>query len=244
MDGKQPLYLHVTRKLREEIVGGALPAGSQLPAEEQLCERFSVSRHTIREALRRLREDRLVASRKGSGTVVLARPPSGSQILHATSIDDLLAFSEGREFLIDTMQLEQIDPALALEIEIDPTAEWLTIRGVGKTEGFEQPDCCADYYIHRDFAAVTRLLHHHRGPIFPLIEEMFGELISEVHQKIFASVLSLAQAKALHVEFGTAAIIVRRVYRTATGRIAQITIGTHPSESFVHSMTLRRSDSQ
>ena len=57
------------RALKDEIVSGVLPVGSQLPTEEELCERFSVSRYTVREALRRLREDSLVSSRQGQGTI-------------------------------------------------------------------------------------------------------------------------------------------------------------------------------
>jgi len=45
------LYLQVARTLKEEIVGGVYPVGSQLPTEDDLCERFSISRYTVREAL-------------------------------------------------------------------------------------------------------------------------------------------------------------------------------------------------
>ncbi|RYG99361.1 MAG: GntR family transcriptional regulator, partial [Alphaproteobacteria bacterium] len=64
-----PLYAQVAGTLKEEIVSGAWPVGSLLPTEDELCARFSVSRYTVREALRRLREDGLVSSRQGAGTV-------------------------------------------------------------------------------------------------------------------------------------------------------------------------------
>src|SRR5215831_14348345 len=64
------LYLQVVQILKQEIVDGTYPVGTQLPTEDKLCERFSVSRYTVREALRRLREDNLVSSRQGAGTVV------------------------------------------------------------------------------------------------------------------------------------------------------------------------------
>ena len=73
-----PLYLQVVRALKDEIVSGVHPVGSQLPTEEELCERFSVSRYTVREALRRLREDNLVSSRQGAGTIVVPPRPADS----------------------------------------------------------------------------------------------------------------------------------------------------------------------
>jgi GntR family transcriptional regulator len=84
-------YLQVARALRKEIVDGVYPVGSQLPTEHQLCERFSVSRYTVREALRRLRDDNLVASRPRAGTLVVPRPSSDSYVQDVVSINDLLA---------------------------------------------------------------------------------------------------------------------------------------------------------
>ncbi len=86
-----PLYQRIARALREEIVSGVYPVGSLLPTEDSLCERFSVSRYTIREALRRLREDGLVSSRQGAGTVVIPPRSTGSDIHQVMSSNDLVA---------------------------------------------------------------------------------------------------------------------------------------------------------
>ncbi len=69
----------MARTLRKEIVDGIYPpVGSQLPTEHELCERFAVSRYTVREALRRLREDNLVSSRPRTGTQVI--PPARRRV--------------------------------------------------------------------------------------------------------------------------------------------------------------------
>ncbi len=60
--------------LREAILSGEFPLGGKLPNEEQLCDRFHVSRVTIREAVRGLIEDGYVVRRQGSGTFVTRRP--------------------------------------------------------------------------------------------------------------------------------------------------------------------------
>ena len=60
-----PLYLQVVRALKDEIVSGVHPVGSQLPTEEELCERFSVSRYTVREAL--------AAAARGQSGILAAR---------------------------------------------------------------------------------------------------------------------------------------------------------------------------
>src|SRR4051794_29147321 len=88
-----PLYLQVVSALKDEIVRGIYPVGSQLPTEEELCERFSISRYTVREAIRRLRDDHLVSSRQGAGTTVVPPVDPDSYIHEVTSINDLVAFA-------------------------------------------------------------------------------------------------------------------------------------------------------
>ena len=46
-----PLYKQLEERLRKEIENGELPAGSRLPTENELSERYSVSRVTVRKAL-------------------------------------------------------------------------------------------------------------------------------------------------------------------------------------------------
>src|SRR3954466_8548127 len=108
-----PLYLQVVRALKDEIVSGVHPVGSQLPTEEELCERFSVSRYTVREALRRLREDNLVSSRPRAGTMVVPRPSSHAYVQDVVSINDLLAFATGARFAIESITMVVIDDELA-----------------------------------------------------------------------------------------------------------------------------------
>lgn len=233
-------YLQVARTLRKEIVDGIYPVGSQLPTEHQLCERFSVSRYTIREALRRLRDDNLVASRPRAGTLVVPRPSSDSYMQDVVSINDLLAFATGAQFAIDSTKMVVIDAELASRTGLISGEEWLAVYGFRQVEGAEFPVCRTEYYINRAFAAVGRLLQRHTGPIFPLIEDLFGLSIVEVRQEIAAVLISPALAGELSVAAGTPGLEVHRTYTTSDGDVAQVTINTHPATRFRHSMTMRR----
>src|SRR3954462_1454844 len=145
-----PLYLQVVRALKDEIVSGVHPIGSQLPTEEELCARFSVSRYTVREALRRLREDNLVSSRQGAGTVVVPPRPANSFVHEVMSINDLVAFATGVRFVIETIEMVVADDKLACRLGIAAGAEWLSVRGFRHTEGSQLPVCWTEVYINRD----------------------------------------------------------------------------------------------
>src|SRR5258705_832419 len=156
------------------------------------------------------------------------------------SIDDLLAFATGAKFTIESNAMVTINEDLAARTGLPVGSEWLAVRGYRQTEGSAAPVCRTEYYVNRAFAAVGRLLQRHSGPIFPLIEDLFGVTVVEVHQEIAAVPVTPELADALKVETGTAALEMQRTYKTSDGAVAQVTINTHPSSRYRHSMTMRR----
>src|SRR6185312_550418 len=60
------LYRKVAEDIKAAIAAGGYAAGTRLPSEHELAERYSVSRGTIRQAFAALRADGIIASRRGA----------------------------------------------------------------------------------------------------------------------------------------------------------------------------------
>lgn len=60
----------VFQDLRRQILSGELKAGTRLPGERELAARYGTNRNTLREAVRRLEQTRLVTVRHGQGVTV------------------------------------------------------------------------------------------------------------------------------------------------------------------------------
>lgn len=71
-NSNKPLYQQVKEVLEERIRTLFYPKGSKLPSEKELCDEFSVSRITIRQALDMLESMGLTSSVHGKGTFVKA----------------------------------------------------------------------------------------------------------------------------------------------------------------------------
>ena len=69
----QPKFLNIYNTLYEEIQMGKFPGGEALPTEKALCERFGVSRMTLRQAIKILVEDGVIESIRGKGHIVIPR---------------------------------------------------------------------------------------------------------------------------------------------------------------------------
>ncbi len=124
--------------LRALIAGGDLQPRDRLPSESELCERFGVSRGSLREAIRMLSALGVLDTRHGSGTYVgdLRAAPileNLSLTVGLLPLDSLLELTELRRALeshaaslaaarIDDADLDALDALLTeLEVTTDDT---------------------------------------------------------------------------------------------------------------------------
>jgi biotin operon repressor len=76
-------YHLIASHLRALIEDGELPSGAKLPTEEDLRQRYGVSRTMVRNALRQLRRSGFVEARQGQGHFVVDRKPTIIELIPA-----------------------------------------------------------------------------------------------------------------------------------------------------------------
>ena len=143
--------LHV--EILKRVGAGEWPPGSRLPTEAQLCDMFEVSRPVVREALSRLRSDRVIETRQGSGSVVCApEPPRSPSFGPVANLADLLRFYDFR------IAIESETAALAALARTD--ADIASIEGLldelDRSRAAGRLDFEADFRFHLTVADACR----------------------------------------------------------------------------------------
>jgi DNA-binding GntR family transcriptional regulator len=233
------LYRRVAGTLRQEILRGKPRAGASLPAESELCARFAVSRHTVRQALRQLRDDGLISSRQGVGTTVLPPPAKAAYVQTFASIEELIPYAAENRYDVEASGLVRCGARLARKLDCARGEEWMRITGFRYPPGESAPICWTEVYIRPQFGGVTRRLSRRKGAIYAWIEEMYGQRFAEVRQTLRVCEAPAAIAGALRVEPGAAVVEVCRVYRLTSGVVAEIAFNLYPADRFSYTMTLR-----
>ena len=90
----KPRYAVVAKALTEDIISGRYPVGAVLPTEHALCAQYEISRHTTREALRRLQMSGLVTRRAGVGTLVKSSRVSQRYLQVGDTVSDLYQYAQ------------------------------------------------------------------------------------------------------------------------------------------------------
>lgn len=224
-----PLYLQVASTLRTAIARGLYPAGSRLPTEDELCSHFSVSRYTIREALRRLRSDGTITSRHGSRPVVAARPDGERRAEYVDNLGkDFFDYMIATRLEISRMERTGISSATAQELGLIEGEEWLHVEGFRSHVEQGHITCWHEYLIHDRFAEVGRLLARHVGPLVPLLEDLCGEAIVTISRSASAIATPPIQAEAFATAPGSPALAVTTLCKTANGLTAMVNRSIHP----------------
>ncbi len=107
---------HVARQLLERIIAAKLKPGSTFATEAELIAQFNVSRPTLRESLKLLESQGVLAGRPGPGGGIIVGQPSIDLLAHGVSV--FLRLHEV-PFVTVLKAREVIEPALAYEAALN-----------------------------------------------------------------------------------------------------------------------------
>jgi GntR family transcriptional regulator len=236
----QPRYQDVADALLAEIGAGTFAVGAMLPTELELCERFGVSRYTVREALRRLEAMGLVARRQGSGTVVQAAEPGEGYVQSLNTLSELLQYPPETRLHVTETEKIAVDKATARVLRCRVGAERVRVSGVRRIDASGKPICWTDIYLLPEYAGVAAVIGKESRPVYSLVEEEFGEKVAQVAVEMFASGVPEKLAAALAVAPGTPAMTIIRRYTGKGNRVYEVSISVHPEDRFTYSIALKR----
>lgn len=236
----QPRYQDVADTLIAEVADGRFPIGSMLPTELELCERFGVSRFTVREALRQLEAMGLVARRQGAGTVVRATKSTAGYVQRLGSLTELLQYPAGTQLHVQETETLRADAETAALLRGEVGEERVRISGVRRVEASGVPICWSDIYLSPEYAGVARLIGGDTLPVYALVEREFGEKIERVAVEMFASTVPERLAGPLEVAPGTSAMTIIRRYTGDGDRVFEVSVSVHPERRFTYSIELKR----
>jgi GntR family transcriptional regulator len=223
-----PRYQQLSAMLAREIREGRYAVGSLLPPEPQLCQRFSVSRHTVREAVRQLCDMGLVSRHQGVGTVVRASRSDKQYSASLASLGDLMAYAQGTRLKVLGSRWVEADAALAAQLRCQEGERWLEWNTVRLPAEGGEPIVHMRVFVRPECEGMREELESGKAWVFGLIEKYGGERIHEAQQVVAAVAVPAASARLLGVKPRSPGLLVRRFYLGRNGRLLSVSLNVHP----------------
>jgi GntR family transcriptional regulator len=203
-----PLYAQVEAILVSRIADGTFPAGSRIPKEEDLIERFAVSRTTIRQTIQNLIRRGLVEIRRGKGTFV-------SQPKITQELTELSGFVEDMETLGRRASARVLDKTIvpanedvAQHLGLKVGVIVVRIQRVRLADAM--PLSFDETYLPREIGEKVIGNDLETNPIFTLLEEKYNMPLVEAEYKLEATAADSAVARALGVSAGSPIFQIER----------------------------------
>ncbi len=222
----RPLLSDVVRsELRRAIIEGEFPPGAKLPNEESLRDRFSVSRITLREAVRGLIEDGYVVRRQGSGTYVTHGPALRN------SLDTNFSYTEYLESTgirtskkILSARLVMADEDIANDLGIAPSTQLVEVRRVRTAD--KKPAIYSVDNLPMDIVNLSTDRELFKGSLYRLLAER-GHTVDHARTILYPVIADAEIAKFLEIEEGTPLQHLRQVDFDMKGRAVMRSLEWH-----------------
>lgn len=225
-----PLYHRIYIALRDDILSGRRPDGSNLPTEHELAELHGVSRITARRALNELAGEGLVSRRPRQGTRVThrARPAAIAADLDQ-ALETLISF--GRETSVKVINIRTVaaDTSIATALDVEPGTP--VIEAVRMRFRDEAPLGRVTSHAVEALAPIFKAEELLRRPLLALVREL-GHEIGSARETISARAADEAMAAMLGIEWRAPLLVVERLLKDAHGAPLLRTLAEYRADSY------------
>ncbi|MFF2345633.1 GntR family transcriptional regulator [Pseudarthrobacter sp. NPDC058119] len=236
-------YLAIAEDLSSKIMDGHWKLGAFLPSEPELAAAYSVSRETLRGALRQLEEVGLISRRKGQGTRVVRLKPAHEFHTRLSSIEELAQYGRSAVRRIISIDRIAVGDGLAddLGVPAGTTRTCITSTRQDPDDGGQPLSWAQVYLTPEDADLVQDEVRDSDRLVADLVAERTGRQVNRVLQRIKATALSDEAAQALGELPGSIALQLTRRYLDSKGHVLAVAVSTHPGARFAYESVLERS---
>ena len=234
------LYQQIRRTLTDEINSGRYAAGDRFPPENDLCDRFGVSRQTVREAIRELQTRGLLKRRRGAGTIVCGRGDPTLFVQEIDTLGRLFDAAQDTRFERKSEGFLVVREGLCKLLGCPSGESWLRFAGLRWHVAQNIRLCWTEIFVAKKYAEVRGHVTADTTTMFKLLEQHFGVTLTWLEQEISAVTIDERHAAELETVPGSPGLFVLRRYFDAADELYQVAISLYPADRFTMKTQLLR----
>lgn len=211
----EPLYRQLEKYFRSAIVSGELKPGDKIETEEELSERFKVSRITVRNAISLLAEDGLLIKQQGRGTFV-TKPKVSRDIIHVINFT-LNSEINGRRPGCNTVSIKEVPPTPVDEEsfsvgEGDKMIEIVRVRYMD-----DEPIVIEQDYFDPRFKKLLKKKTFNES-LYAYLKKEYGLVATTASKTLEMTIASKKEADLLDISNGSPLFLMKGIVKDQYGK--------------------------
>ncbi len=230
-----PVYVQIAEAIRAIIHTGKLGPDSILPPSKILCERFGITRMTLRQAYARLEREGLLDAQRGRGTFV-RRPRIERALSHMIGFSEEMLAS-GKTPSSKLLAFEQVESGGAALQFLGP-GHLYRIERLRLADGV--PIAIEEVQIPQSLCPGLDRFDLANGSFYVLLDREYGLHLDRCEQVIAAAIPDSLQRAALQIGTKVALLTVTRHSYTKSGRPATYGITCYRGDLYTAAVDAER----
>ncbi len=217
-----PLYQQLITIIKRSVDSGALKEGDMLPAEMELCDKYSISRSTVRQAFAALEQEGIIARYRGKGTFVTSPKLKRTlKNLYSFSAEmSLLGLSSSSELMsFETIKAEgDLTQRMGLK-EGEDVFKFVRLRRVNGEPLMLETDFVPTRLCPQLSKDVLK-----DKPLYSTLENVSGLKPVRAVESYDVTTIDANEAELLNTRTGSSAFFVQRISEDADGVVFEMAI--------------------
>jgi GntR family transcriptional regulator len=212
-----PYYIQLIDILKDKVLQAEWLPGDQIPGEQDLCERYQVSRTVVRQALRELEYEGVISRQKGKGTFISLPKISEGLVQKLTGFyQDMVE----RGLKPGTKVLHQVvipsSDKIARFLNIQPGDKVVDIQRLRYIN--DEPNQLVTTYIPYEICPALASVDLTNCSLYEYLEKECGIFITKGHRYIEAVLANEHEAALLGIERGAPLLMLDSVSFSKQGQ--------------------------
>lgn len=235
-----PVYYQIKQTIKNWILNKEFNPGGKIPSENELAEKFNVSRLTVRQAISQLVQEGFLISKRGEGTFVT----NNEHLINSCSLE-FTGFMDDLFYQISKSKTKSVKitrmpaPKLIKEkLELDKEDEEVVqIKRVRSLE--EKLFAFTINYLPAEIGTKIIEKDLYKKPLLQILEQDLGIQFTEAVQTIEASFSDQEVSEQLRIASGSPILLVERIMYTKQRKPVEVVQSSYRGDLYKYIVRLK-----
>lgn len=235
-----PVYYQIKQTIKNWILNKEFNPGEKIPSENELGEKFNVSRLTVRQAISQLVQEGFLISKRGEGTFVTHNEHLiGSFSLEFTGfMDDL--FYQISKCKTKSVKINRIPVPKVIKEKLELSNSGEEVIQIKRVRFLnDKPFNYTINYLPIDIGKRMTEKDLLRKPLLQIMEQDLGIQFTEAFQQIEASFADQEVSEQLDIVSGSPILLVERIMYTKKRKPVEVVQSSYRGDLYKYIVRLK-----